>query len=103
MREPPCRAAARAAAPDGTHSPSTHASAHAVAPTSQTSETPNEVRTHSPSGGPMASPPYTAIEKYEVASPRRSGGARSWAVVAVPTNIAASPTPVSSRMPTSTA
>ena len=47
----------------------------------------------------MARPPYTATEKYDAASPRRDDGARSCAAVAAPTNIAASPTPVSSRIP----
>ncbi len=41
-----------------------------------------------------------ATEKYDAASPRRCAGARSCAVVAAPTNIAASPMPDTMRMPT---
>ena len=38
-----------------------------------------------------------AVEKNDAASPRRSGGARSWAAVAAPTKNPASPSPVTRR------
>ena len=49
----------------------------------------------SPTIGPMPMPPYTATEKYDAASARRSGGLRSAISVIAATNSAASPAPVS--------
>src|SRR3954452_25533970 len=62
---------------------------------------PHRCCTDSPSAGPNANPEYTATDQYEIASPRRSTGARSVIIVAAPTKNAASPTPVRTRAPTS--
>jgi len=53
--------------------------------------------TVSPIAGPKAKPLYTATDQYEMASPRRSTGARSVIIVAAPTKKAASPRPVTMR------
>ncbi len=54
-------------------------------------------RIASPTIGPMPSPAYTATEKYDAASARRSAGLRSEINVIAATNSAASPAPVSPR------
>lgn len=59
--------------------------------------------THSPIAGPRPIPRYTAIEKYDTASPRRWSGASSVTIVAAPVKNHACPAPVSNRVAISTA